>query len=205
MLATTAERTLMRPTVDHRIVAPAILLLLVASPTPPLSGAGRAALPTTEELVPVIRITRHVTPQERARREREEERRREQVGRALRPWCASYRRAIGPVRAPLNEALASLAITWSSTSHNLGYPIRLAVEAVPDLLALPAPDPLLDRRLRSALRALREGADAVAHGCPTVAQMRLYEGRRWLALADESLRGYGLEPFETRPVPRDTP
>lgn len=146
---------------------------------------------------PVIQIVRRVPPEERARREREEALRREQRRSAVAAWARSYRPAVAPLRRALDEALGSLAITWGPYSRNLGYPVEATIAALEARIALPAPDPELDRRLRRALLYLKTGASACRSSQPTVAQMRLYQGQGWLDQADDVLRSY-----ETAAKPR---
>jgi len=163
-----------------------------ADDTPP-TAPSEAAAPPAGKPAPVIAIVPSISPEERARREREEARRREQARPQVVAWSRAYWPAVAPLRAALDEALGSIAIAWGPASHNLGYPIEVAVGNLQKGGLLPAPDPELDRRLRLALRYLAEGAEACRRGQPTVTQMRLYEGKGWLDLAEEVLRGYGVE------------
>jgi hypothetical protein len=168
------------------LAAPADEAPAVAQSEPAAPPAGKPA--------PVIAIVPRVSPEERARREREEARRRERARPRVAAWARAYRPAVAPLRAALDEALGSLAIAWGPMSHNLGYPLEVAIEDFHKRGLLPAPDPELDRRLRQALRYLKEGAAACQRRQPTVAQMRLYEGKGWLDLAEVVVRGYGVEP-----------
>lgn len=143
---------------------------------------------------PTIAIVPSISPEERARRARQEALRRERARPRVAAWSRAYRPAGAPLRAALDEALGSMAIAWGPVSHNLGYPIEVAIGEIEKGGLLPAPDPELDRRLRLALRYLKEGAEACRRGQPTVAQMRLYEGKGWLDLAEEVVREYGAEP-----------
>jgi hypothetical protein len=184
-----APAVLSSPSRHGRALALAVLALGLA--TGPAAAAGKAlAAPGDPPPAPVIHIIRSVTPEERARREREEAARRERARPAVVAWSRAYRPAEAAVRSALREAQASLAVALGPASRNLGYPVKVAVAALEARVPLPAPDPELDRRLKRALLHLKEGAEACRRGQPTVAQMRLYEGQRWLDLAGEVLRSY---------------
>ena len=163
-----------------RTVRPSILPLLLC-----LSLAGPAGAGAGEE-APQIQITPRITPEERARRAAEEERRRAALRPAMEAWCRGYEPAVRPLERATDEALGSLRIAWGPWSRNLGYPVRAAASALRQG-SLPAPDPLLDRQLRRALEMLEEGADACLRGMPTIAQWRLEAGQRRLERVAETI------------------
>jgi hypothetical protein len=142
----------------------------------------------------LIQIRTTVGAEERARRDAEGKRQWERIRRDVEGWRRRWDPAFRPVRKAVDEALASLRITWGPYSRNLGYAVLEEVVRVRRQALLPAPDPDLDARLRRALAALEQGADFCLRGMPTRAQLRWEQALRRLEEA--------LAPFAPGAAPR---
>ena len=154
-----------------------------APPAPERAGGGG---PSTILIVP------RIGPAERAARERAERERRAAVGPHLAAWCGRYRAALRPLTAAIDEALRSLRFAAGPYPRHVAYPVAVAAAAL-GATHLPAPDPDLDRQLRTALLHLEGGAAACQQGMQTTAQLWLGSGRAWLAAAERTLALYAAE------------
>lgn len=176
---------------SNRRIALCILAFASLSTPSSAAAAGKADSPAEGYRGPSsIEIRPSLTPEAKARRERDLEAHRRRVQSHLASWVGPYEDALHPLRSALAEALRSLAISWGPTTKNTGYAVEVAVQRFLRSPALPAPDPLLDAQLRRALTELSAGADACARGLQTTAQLHLLAGRRWLERANRTVASF---------------
>lgn len=178
-------------TVPQKPIRLTLALALTLSAAPELAAGDRPPQPRARQ-ASSITIVQRIGPAERAARERAERQRRAAAGPRLAAWCRGYRAALRPLTAATAETLRSLEVAWGPDSRHLGYQVAVAAGALRDG-HLPAPDPDLDRQLRTALLHFEDGAAACRQGMPTTAQRLLGTGRRWLADAERTLAVYAAE------------